>query len=410
MTTWQKKYLDNKEKYDAEIKDKPKTTEKIKIDVHIAECEPNRFFKEQENDEIIDLLKIIDEEDENDNPKEETTKVPHFVREEVINEMYMKMDELLATHTGKMTTALNQHNTQEFMDVFTKIIETCVSDLAQLNKEDRKGFFGRNTLNVKYVKQEKARFDFDQNESFKNDPEQHRLRSQYSRMNHVRGCAKKLLLNKNLEIGYKHKIQYHIRKNYEQIMKAKKPTDGIDQICEHIYEHMSDDSINVLMVTKAADDLKKKCSIVDKHLAKKMKEKRRLMLEKETNHKVITRLIKANYTSPMSGLERDADYGEGKMKGTLATDEREFDIIAHKAWDEITYGAKGDLQEIADAFIKKYSHVLIRREEFKIADLDKDSFIKTCRVPTKSAPGIDGWHPSDLVLLSDNALGWLVEM
>ena len=164
------------------------------------------------------------------------------------------------------------------------------------------------------------------------------------------------------------------------------------------------------MVTKVAEDLKKKCSIVDKHLSKKMKIKRRSMLEKETNHKVNSRLIKSNYTSPMSGLERDKDYGEGTLKGTLATDEHEVDKIAHSAWDEITYGAKGDSQELADAFIMKYSHVLINREEFKIEKLDRASFIKDCKVPTKSAPGIDGWHPSDVALLSEYALGWLVGM
>ena len=70
---------------------------------------------------------MIDEEDVEDSQKEETTKVPHFVREEVINEMYKKMDEPLASQKHKMTIALNQHNTQEFMDIFTNTIETCVT-------------------------------------------------------------------------------------------------------------------------------------------------------------------------------------------------------------------------------------------------------------------------------------------
>ena len=127
------------------------------------------------------------------------------------------VDDLLAAQKDNMAIAFNQLNTQGFMEIFSNTIETCISDFAQLNKDDRKGFFGRNTLNVRYMKQDKAKFEFDQTESFKNDSEQHRLRSQYSRLNHVRGCAKKLLLNKNFEIGYKHNIQYHIRKNMNRL-------------------------------------------------------------------------------------------------------------------------------------------------------------------------------------------------
>ena len=111
---------------------------------------------------------------------------------------------------------------------------------------------------MSFVKQDKAKYEFDQDESFKNDSEQHRLRSQYSRLNHIRGCAKKLPLNRNFEIGYKHNVQHHLRKNsYNQFMKSKKPNGGIDEVCEHIYEHMSDDSIDMLIVTKASEDLRK---------------------------------------------------------------------------------------------------------------------------------------------------------
>ena len=112
----------------------------------------------------------------------------------------------------------------------------------------------------------------------------------------------------------------------------------------------------------------------------------------------------------MDCLKRPEDKDQKRPKGTLATEHAEIDEILRKTWQNITNGTEKDLDEVAETFMEKYSKHIVNKPEFKLDDLTFEELRDVCRVNTESAPGLDGWTPKDIGILSDEALKWIVKM
>ena len=112
----------------------------------------------------------------------------------------------------------------------------------------------------------------------------------------------------------------------------------------------------------------------------------------------------------MSSMVRNRSFGPDKPKGSITTEFNEIDCILSEIWRKITNGAEGDPKQIANAFVLKYKKYIFTSDEFKVGKITLQDLIETCRVNTCSAPGIDGWHPKDLALLSDNALQLIADL
>ena len=143
---------------------------------------------------------------------------------------------------------------------------------------------------------------------------------------------------------------------------------------------------------------------------KKDKQRRRQELNKASSHKLISKILKNNSPAPMGCLKRPEDKDPKRPKGSLATDHAEIDEILRDTWQNITNGTEKDLEEVAQNFLRKYDKHILNKPEFEIGDLTFEEFRDVVRVNAESAPGLDGWTPKDIGILSDNALKLMVKM
>ena len=138
------------------------------------------------------------------------------------------------------------------------------------------------------------------------------------------------------------------------LIKHDDKRDGNGDIINHIKQNIGIMDIKVLKLKGAYMHTMKLFDNIRNNETRNRNIKRTNELNEATFHKQISKHLKNNKAAPVDALRRPQD-GEGdRLKGPLATDKKEIDEILRQVWKSITDGAEGDLEIIADNFMRKY--------------------------------------------------------
>lgn len=126
---------------------------------------------------------------------------------------------------------------------------------------------------------------------------------------------------------------------------------------------------------------------------------RRKLLCRKRPHKV-ARSISDQPAKPFMFVERVRDIDGGGKKGQLTTDPSESDATFNRQRWKIFEGNAANLEsKVCNSFTKYASRIFIDHEH-QIDDIGAEMVYETFRRTPKFAPGMDGWRPRELSLLS----------
>ena len=147
------------------------------------------------------------------------------------------------------------------------------------------------------------------------------------------------------------------------------------------------------------------------HEIKARQEKRRENFScNKKGHKAIRKALGDKATKPLQCLIRDKVGPDGQPIGTYTTNPNEIDGITQRAWNKIYDGNCSDNGGIVRSFLGKYHKDIFKRSEYQLHSVNWESLKATCIHAKHTVAGMDGFTPSDLTLLSDDAFWWLAEL
>ena len=97
-------------------------------------------------------------------------------------------------------------------------------------------------------------------------------------------------------------------------------------------------------------------------------------------------------------------------EGSIAHQAHELDEVLRFVGKAIFDGNHKDLKKDANNFMRNYGDKAHKGAPFQVRDIDWKELADTCRTGQDSAPGLDGWHASDLKFLSDQCFVYLAIM
>ena len=374
---------------------------------------PKKKIKDVELQQFIDdLLEEQHELDDEERKDKAQRNIDDETKQKIIQQMHKEMDDNLNKRKKEMDHLIRSHKMQDFLDVFSNVVEDSIIKIAEPSIEVSKDFKGRSTLNVQNVKQD-AKHMFENNtETMVSNIAKHeqRILKQARRIKSILDVSLIYHKTASSDTIKRMRLLSELHNSFAALKANDVETDGNGEIIQHINSNLNSFKLNPFQMMRAYERNTKTFETLKLKTIQNRKQKRRDELNDANSHKQISKILKNNAAAPMDALKRPKEVDSEKPKGSLATDHEEIDTILRDIWKDITDGAPGDLHLRASMFVQKYEKYMIKLPEFQIGELSYESFIKCCRVSTSSAAGMDGWAPKDLALLSNLALELLVDM
>jgi hypothetical protein len=342
--------------------------------------------------------------------EEDAARITKDQHDEQLCIFHKHMDLQLSKVHDVLIHLLKQNNTEGYMAQYSKAVELAVASFADLDHKQYRELAGRSTVNLKKaVEAPVAQYNVssDQVENKLSKCAHHHL-MQHRRIMSIKSCSIKLA--RCSEDGKRSRLQDQIVNDLSAFKVVNGIADGYGELVQHFDDHMLSYDFNVFKLQRYADKALHNFRAVRNKQSKKGRAAAKANLAGERAHGRMSRSLKGCSPAPMSCIRRNFDQGPGKPVGSLTSDPAEVDQILRKAWSEITDGNVKDVEAAANNFLDIYGPYCHQDSEWDIGDLTVEDFKATCAADTASAAGLDGWAARDIALLSDKAIGYIVDL
>jgi len=324
------------------------------------------------------------------------------------------IDHNLAIKQKVICKCLKEGDNDAFMRSLAWAVEDAVQKYAKLEKHEYKSFAGRSTVNVY-----KRKIVYKNTCNDTDDSPQHlisrqalRVLKQQRRLVDVAKCIGRIKVlgqgDANQQARTNSSIQ--IAANIRALNADNDARDGIQDVLSDLNSRMDYFMINPFAIIAASKKMEK----VHKGLLNRGKTEANYTANKAYKtrrvHALISRKLKAGQTAPMVYLRRPKGMGEKCQEGSIAHQPHELDEVLRFVGKTIFDGNHKDLKKDAKHFMKNYGDKAHESVPFQVGDIHWKELAETCRNGQDSAPGLDGWHASDLKFLSDQCFIYLAIM
>ena len=131
---------------------------------------------------------------------------------------------------------------------------------------------------------------------------------------------------------------------------------------------------------------------------------------KDKGIKNLSKAISGPRAKPLTCVQRDRDTSDGGKVGQMTADPREVDAVVKRAWKAIYDGMQGCITPAVAKFLSKYNDFIARHSEMVVQPLDALATYESFQRIKESAAALDGWHPTELSLMSLQACGYIAIM
>ena len=127
--------------------------------------------------------------------------------------------------------------------------------------------------------------------------------------------------------------------------------------------------------------------------------------------KNISSALNQTAASPILYAKRDRIGPKGEGINSIATNPREVDQIARRAWKAIYDGNFENLDINAEIFMKQYDkHIFTMERPFKVDPITADEVAQACKNAKASVAGLDNWEPAEFAMLNEDAYAWIAAL
>lgn len=336
-------------------------------------------------------------------------------KQEQLAELHKHIDHELDKQKDQWSMLLKANDTETYMQLFSQCVEDATALYANLSAKQYKQLMGRSTINIKSQKdQPPATYNHDTQQM--EAPVSHeaaRLMRQCRRLQLIKGSADKLhnpTKHTNLEEAKKRALITAIRESTDAFLRNCKDWDNTQELVDYLSQRREEANYSLFFLERYARNSINASWICTNKATKQLPKTSNTGTMGRKPHRHISNILKANTPAPMACLKRDLDGGINKPRGSFTTDPKEMHKILRRAWEKITHGSTGDLKQIANKFINKYSSYYHRATQWELDDLSIDDFKEICKAGTDSAAGLDGWAARDMALLSEHSLQLVADL